>query len=287
MKFLKVLAKRVPILREIIRIYSRRKRALGPYKEKLKLAKQWSFKQTEFSNYYYDITERNKKDLAFIISHITHTPLVEVNELFEEIGSNQELERILINFRDSQPELRDSSMKIARRVGWYTFIRVTKPRWVVETGVHHGVGALVICAALSKNCEEGFEGSYLGTDINPFAGHLLRDPFKRFGNVIIGDSLETLRKIDFEIDIFINDSDHSKSYEASEYSSIRTKLSPKAIILGDNCEETDELRIFSQENGRDFIYFKEEPHKHFYDGAGMGISYKPNELLKYISKLRS
>lgn len=92
MKLLKVLAKRVPILREVIRIYSRRKRALGPYKEKLKLAKQWSFKQTEFSNYYYDLTERNKKDLAFLISHITHTPLVEVNELFEEIGSNQELE---------------------------------------------------------------------------------------------------------------------------------------------------------------------------------------------------
>lgn len=286
MRFLKNSAKRIPVLREVIRIYSRRKRAIGPYREKLKLAKRWSFQHTEFSNYYYDITERNKKDLAFIISHITHTPVVKINEFFEEIESNREVERILMDFRDSQPGLRDSTMKIARRIGWYTFIRVTKPRWVVETGVHHGVGALVICAALSKNCEEGFEGSYLGTDINPLAGQLLKDPFKRFGSVIIGDSLETLQKIDFEIDIFINDSDHTENYEEREYASIRTKLSRKGIILGDNCAETDELRVFSSTNGRDFIYFKEEPYKHFYTGAGIGISYTPEEVLKNLSRLR-
>jgi hypothetical protein len=285
-RFFKNSAKRIPVLREVIRIHSRRKRAIGPSKERLKLAKRWSFKHTEFSNYYYDITERNKKDLAFIISHITHTPVVKINEFFEEIGSDQEVEKILMDFRDSQPGLRDSTMKIARRIGWYTFVRVTKPRWVVETGVHHGVGALVICAALSKNYEEGFEGSYLGTDINPLAGQLLRDPFKQFGSVIIGDSLETLQKIDFEIDIFINDSDHTKNYEAREYASIRAKLSQKGIILGDNCEETDELRVFSQKNGRDFIYFKEEPYNHFYTGGGIGISYTPKELLKNLSGLR-
>lgn len=84
---------------------------------------------------------------------------------------------------------------MARRIGWYAFIRIVRPKLVIETGVHYGMGALVICAALKKNCEERFLGSYFGTDINPKAGQLLRYPFSEFGRIAVGDSVETLQKM--------------------------------------------------------------------------------------------
>lgn len=286
MEYLKSLAKRTPIISELIRIYGRRKRALWPYKEKIKLAKQWSYKKTEFSNYYYDLTERNKRDLAFTISQITNVSVEEIQGYFREIDTNHDVFNRLMAFREIHPELRDSSMQIARRVGWYAFIRIVKPRLVIETGVHNGVGALIICEALRKNLQQNFSGEYLGTDINPKAGELLKDHHREIGRVIIQDSLETLRDIKSEIDIFINDSDHSFDYEMAEYKTINNNLSPHSIILGDNSNETDALRDFSQSNMRNFLFFQEVPLNHFYAGNGVGISYKSEFLLHYLSRLK-
>lgn len=286
MGYLKSLAKRTPFFRELIRIYGRRKRALGPYKEKIKLAKQWSYKRTEFSNYYYDLTERNKRDLAFTISQITNVSVEEVQGYFHEISTNDEVSNRLMEFRMIHPELRDSSMQIARRVGWYAFIRIAKPRLVIETGVHNGVGALIICEALRKNLQQDFLGEYLGTDINPKAGELLKGHHREIGQVIIQDSLETLRDIKSEVDIFINDSDHTFDYEMAEYKTIYKKLSPHSIILGDNSHETDALRDFSQLNMRNFLFFQEVPLNHFCFGSGIGISYQSEFLLQHLSRLR-
>ena len=75
------------------------------------------------------------------------------------------------------------------------------------------------------------------------------------------------------IDLFINDSDHLASYEYQEYQTIKNKLSPKALILGDNSHVTNKLLKFSIENDRNFVLFREEPKDHWYPGAGIGISF--------------
>jgi predicted O-methyltransferase YrrM len=240
----------------------------------LRIAKSWSYKKTEFSNYYYSLTPRNRKDLAFLISHICHEPLKNVEDYFFEIENDNLVKEILIRFRDKHPELRDSTMEIGRRIGWYALIRIRKPKFVVETGVHHGVGALVINSALHRNRKEGYHGEYLGTDINPNSGELIIHPFNEQCSVVIDDSIATLQSLVIPIDLFINDSDHSAEYEAAEYSSIEKKLSMDAMILGDNSHASDSLRRFSEKTNRYFIFFKEEPFNHFYSGAGIGISFK-------------
>ena len=75
------------------------------------------------------------------------------------------------------------------------------------------------------------------------------------------------------IDFFINDSDHSESYELAEYELIKAKISPTAIILGDNSHVTSALAEFSIRESRGFIYLSEEPEQHWYRGAGVGISF--------------
>ena len=83
--------------------------------------------------------------------------------------------------------------------------------------------------------------------------------------------LSSLESLD-NIDLFINDSDHSANYEKAEYELVRSKLSPRAIVLGDNAHVTSELAEFSMLHGRRFVFFSEEPEDHWYKGAGIGIS---------------
>ena len=77
----------------------------------------------------------------------------------------------------------NAEMPYWRRLGWYALVRALKPRFVVETGVDKGLGACVLTAALRRNVADGSEGRYIGTDINPEAGYLLRGEYARYGEI--------------------------------------------------------------------------------------------------------
>ena len=165
----------------------------------------------------------------------------------------------------------DQEPHVGRRMVWYAIVRSIKPEVVVETGVDQGLGAVVLCAALKRNASEGHVGQYFGTDINPLAGYFLKGEYANFGKILYGDSLKSLETLE-KIDLFINDSDHSADYEKTEYELVRTKLTPHAVVLGDNSHVTSELAEFSMRYGRRFVFFAEEPANHWYKGAGIGIS---------------
>jgi predicted O-methyltransferase YrrM len=126
---------------------------------------------------------------------------------------------------------------------------------------------------LRRNDLEGHQGKYFGTDINPAAGYYLQGEYGKYGEVIFGDSLRSLEALHEEIDLFINDSDHSADYEQAEYEVVRSKLAGGAIVLGDNSHVTSRLAEFSMRNGRGFVFLSEEPADHWYRGAGVGISF--------------
>jgi predicted O-methyltransferase YrrM len=157
---------------------------------------------------------------------------------------------------------------------WYAVARSTKPGVIIETGVDQGIGSVVLCTALLRNAAEGHPGRYYGTDINTNAGFYLKPPYSSVGNILYGDSIESLRAFDGRVDLFINDSDHSADYEAKEYEVIKQKLSARAIVLGDNSHVSPRLAEFSMREGRRFVFLAEEPADHWYRGAGIGVSWK-------------
>jgi len=176
--------------------------------------------------------------------------------------------------KSAQKEYADLRVDFGRRLGWYAFARAMKPKITVETGVDKGIGSVLLCSALLKNRDEGFEGYFFGTDINPEAGYLLGGKYAEVGKILYGDSIKTLSQFTEKIDLFINDSDHSSDYEYREYITIKDKISERAVLLGDNSHTSDKLAIFSKETNRNFLFFKEEPSEHWYPGAGIGISFK-------------
>jgi len=233
----------------------------------------------ELANFTYDLTPHNLNDLAHVVAIVSRKPVDEVRSYIDEARHDADLNHAIRQAMAKRAEIYDARLisPFGRRLGWYAFARALKPRLIVETGVERGHGALILCAALIRNAAEGSQGHYLGTDIDANAGWLLTGNYARVGKVLYGDSLESLKQVSGPIDLFINDSDHSAEYEYREYQTIRAKLSPRAIILGDNAHTNDRLATFSEENGRHFLFFKEEPERHWYPGAGIGISFAPNE----------
>ncbi|ANE82191.1 hypothetical protein A7U43_25655 [Mycobacterium adipatum] len=193
----------------------------------------------------------------------------------DEADSDEALKSHIANSiaQNSLATFADREVRFGRRLGWYAVVRAMKPEVVIETGVDKGLGACLLTAALMRNSAEGYEGRYLGTDIDPDAGYLLSGKYAEFGQVLYGDSIETLTALDLTVDVFVNDSDHSAEYEAAEYEVVAQKLSGRAVILGDNCHVTDKLLEFSLKRGRHFLYFGERPADHWYPGGGIGISF--------------
>ena len=55
---------------------------------------------------------------------------------------------------------------------------------------------------------------------------------------------------------------------------IPNTFAPYIRISNSKESRTIKLSVFSKENGRKFIFFKEQPLNHWYPGAGIGISFK-------------
>ena len=230
----------------------------------------------ELSNFTYDLTPRNLTELVHAISVVTGRSLGEIRAYVEEARNDAELHGALYDGLKQRGHATDAiANPFGRRVGWYAFVRALKPSVVVETGVDRGHGSLILCAALLRNAQEGKHGRYYGTDINPDAGWLLGGKYAAVGRILYGDSIKSLKALDEKIDLFINDSDHSADYEFREYETIGPRLGPNAVILGDNSHTNDKLARYSEQSGRQYLFFKEDPLAHWYPGGGIGISFPP------------
>lgn len=265
------LLKKVWILNFLRRIYM----ASKYFNKKYWAIFKWGWTSREDTNFTYNLTPDNIKYLAHTISVVTKVDYNTILKYIIEAQSDELLKKTIRTAIASSSFKRfaDKEIRYGRRLGWYAFVRAIKPRIVMETGVDKGLGSVLLCAALLKNSEEGFEGKYFGTDINPDAGYILCGIYKKFGKILYGDSIASLSNFSEKIDLFINDSDHSAEYEYQEYLTINKLITDKTIILGDNSHCSGKLARFSTEMKRKFIFFKEAPLDHWHPGAGIGISY--------------
>ncbi len=264
--------KRIWLLHFLRRIYFASKYPARQFKAVIK----WGFASKEDTNYTYELAPDNILYLAHLIAIVTKKNHKEVLTYIHEVQNDQELIQHIQRETEKSDlkKFADKEVRFAKRLGWYAFIRIIKPTIVVETGIDKGLGSVLLCSALLKNKAEGFSGKYYGTDINPQAGYLLSGKYKEVGEILLGDSIESLKKLKEPIELFINDSDHSTDYEFQEYKTIQPLLNDKSIILGDNSHASDKLALFSQETGRSFLFFKEKPINHWYEGSGIGVSFK-------------
>lgn len=271
------LIKSNPLLRTLALPFYRVRLLAGYLLPPSKQGVKWLWSSRETTNFTYDLTDKNKAYLCSTLSVVAGMPASRFSKYINELESDAELRDHVATVTEKSDLAfkADRQARFHKRLGWYALARAIKPKVIVETGVDKGLGSVVLCAALLRNREEGHEGRYFGTDLNPKAGYLLCGRYEEVGEILYGDSLESLRAMKKNIDLFINDSDHSAEYEAEEYEAILPLLSERSILIGDNSHVTPALQDFSSRNGRSFLFWKEEPLNHWYPGGGIGFCFTP------------
>lgn len=247
----------------------------GYAKHKLYNAGKWMVYSRETTNFTYKITPLSRAYLINLLSNVTEVSVEKLEEYAQELEKDENLSKHVHEgtLASNRKIIADEKTHFGRRLGWYLLVRAKKPKIVVETGIDKGLGAIVLCSALLRNTKEGFSGKYLGLDINPEAGFLLKGIYASVGTIVLGDSAKTIPTLPTPIDIFVNDSDHSATHEELEYGLIQGMLSAGSIIIGDNAHCNDRLLMFSKKTGRKFAFWSEKPQDHWYPGGGIGLSY--------------
>ncbi len=235
----------------------------------LNLSLVWLWKRREFTNFTYDLKPANKEYLAWFVSSVCDVSITEVIDYFNEIESNEIFQNELATRMKSNKrgnEFENISFW-GRRLGWYAIVRATKPNLVVESGTEKGLGSVILSEALLQNGS----GRLITIDIDPNSGWLIMDRHLQNTERIIDSSLAVLEHLE-QVDLFIHDSDHRLDYETKEYELVGLRLSDTGYILSDNSHVSSVLSKWSLANRRRFMYFAEQPHNHWYRGAGIGIS---------------
>jgi hypothetical protein len=228
----------------------------------------------ETSNFTYDIA--NIDDLINFFAAALSVDESLINGYVSELEQD-DLLRSELNAGLLAKAGRNATARYGRRLGWYVLLRAHRPRVVIETGVHDGLGSSVLLTALQRNSREGSAGRLIGIDHDPNAGWLVPKRLAGSFTVHHEDSLTALRALsqDQKVDVFIHDSDHRYEHEMAEYAIVEHVLSAGAVLISDNAHECSALRDFSAEHNRVFFFWKEMTKNHFYPGAGIGMSLPP------------
>jgi predicted O-methyltransferase YrrM len=151
----------------------------------------------------------------------------------------------VVEVENNYEQLQSSKVKIVNK-RWdggknlflllYTYIRVAKPKVVVETGVANGVSTNAIMNAMKLNQNNGVlhsfdilpqtKEAYKGKGLWEF--HLLRKPYKK----------NLLRTVDNfgEVDLWIHDSNHSYLWQNMDYELALSKLSNRGTLISDDID---------------------------------------------------
>ena len=242
---------------KIVRFLYLLKTAFGYYRNIFVLVIKKSWKSNELSTFSYSITTKNVKYLSHTLSIVANTDFDIVYKYFDELYSNEKLK----------------SFELNGRILNYVLIRLFKPRVVVENGIFIGLNSLIMCEAIKKNIEEGYEGVFIGLDIDGMAGDLIRRENYKFVKIVISDAIDFLNENLIQIDYYFSDGDRRKEYELVEFEMLKKSLGNSSVIVSNKLAFSDALADFSMANGRKLVIYKEDVLDHWYPGTLFGISY--------------
>jgi predicted O-methyltransferase YrrM len=120
----------------------------------------------------------------------------------------------------------------------YAIVRIEKPECVVETGVANGHSTFFMLRALDKNGA----GRLHSFDVSATVGGLLEPDDKRRWalEVLNGVRLRRafMRAMDSigQIDVFVHDSNHSRSWQTFEYGVALRRLRAKGLLASDDVD---------------------------------------------------
>lgn len=163
---------------------------------------------------------------------------------------------------------------LAHRVAWYAVVRALKPRLVVETGIKHGLGSLVLLVALDRNAREGSGGRLISIDEDPASGWVVPARLRRNWEPIIASTFDALEAAlqGTEVDVFISDTSPDHELVSFDMRAAMRHAAPSIVLIDGNGDRTSALPELAAELGGEYRFFAERPRHPIYPGAGLGFA---------------
>ena len=231
---------------------------------------RYLLKGREITNFTYEIA--NEDELAELVADALGLSRTDVEATLREVRSDEEL---LAGLRTRLATRADRAGEplFGRRLGWYCVVRASRPRVVVETGSHDGLGTALLARALQRNADEGHPGVLLSFDLDPASGWLVPDELRVYVERHVGDARETLPAAltGRAVDVFVHDSLHTYEHERFELETALAHAARRLVLISDNAHVSPALLDVCRERGLRYLVFRERTLDHFYPGAGMGL----------------
>ncbi len=143
----------------------------------------------------------------------------------------------------------------------YCVVRVTKPEFMIETGVAHGYSSWIILNAMKKNKKgklysvdlpnNDTNAAYNFQKVTPQTGWLVPDELKMQWELHLGDAYQLLPQLINKlnkIDIFFHDSDHSYEHMKFEFNTMYPAIKSGGIILSDDVHKNASFTEFTSQH---------------------------------------
>jgi Methyltransferase domain len=224
----------------------------------------------EIANFTYELS--NREELAAFVKDALGTRVAEVERYFRETDEDPELNERLRDRMKRRMDRKRSPL-FGRRLGWYAIARILKPSAIVETGIHDGLGSVLLLRALDRNEEDGKPGRLISVDINPESGWLVADRLRAKWQPVFGSTFDVLDGAvrGLEVGMIVHDSQHTYECELFEFNTAIAHAASTLALVSDNAHATSALRDVCDDLGIEYRFFREQPRGHFYPGAGIGF----------------
>jgi Methyltransferase domain len=166
-----------------------------------------------------------------------------------------------------------SRLSLGRRIGWYALVRALRPKTVVETGIHNGLGSLVLLRAIERNAVEGDTGELISFDIVKSSGWLVPKSLRRFWTPVFESTFTALDPVleGKSVDLLVQDLGAGREAELHDYETVWKHGSDRLVLLAASAHLTTALRSFAAARGLDYRHFRDIPRDHVFPGGGAGI----------------
>lgn len=223
----------------------------------------------EPDNFTYELA--NEPDLAAWVETVSRAPRAHVDRLLLEAHADPVLAQRIRSATSRRRWWSKRSPPLGKRVAWYALARILKPAVIIETGVHDGLGSLVLIRALERNLEQGSAGRLVSFDVNPASGWIVGShPLWELRIQSTREGLQAVLDQCPPLGIFIHDSLHTYENEYYELARAASHLDPDGVLISDNAHGTRALADACERFGLRYSEFRELPQGHFYPGGATG-----------------
>ncbi len=215
----------------------------------------------------------NTEELVEFLAGALALEPAQVHGYLEEIRRAPELNGDLAATVRPRPDIARHP-GLGHRVLWYVFARAKKPRLIVETGIKHGIGSLVLLVALGHNAREGSAGRLISFDPDPASGWVVPTALRASWQPVFETSFDAFEKaLDGErIDLFICDTPPDHEIESFEMRAALDHAAPGIVLISGNGDRTSVLPDLAAERGGEYRFFTERPRHPIYPGGGLAVA---------------